>query len=674
MLPLLMIDRTLQRQRGHLLPWVPVCLGIGIGGFFSLSNDPGPGLILLLTLVSLLAVYLLRFNDARRIVALALLLIALGGAVAHLRSHWVAAPVLEFRYYGPVEGRLIGLDRSSSGYLRMTLDQPRLVRVDPQNRPRRLRLSLVRGQTPPPIGAMVATTGHLMPPQGPAEPAGYDFRRHAWFQGLGANGYTRNPVMVLRPPDRGLVLQRLRARLSQIIRARLGPQTGGVAAALITGDRSAVRPEDLEALRGSNLAHLLAISGLHMGLLSAVVFAGLRYGLCLVPPLALRWNVKKIAALGALVVATGYLGLSGGNVATERAYIMVTVMLLAVLLDRRALSLRGVAVAATLVLLRRPETLTSPGFQMSFSATVALIWVFRWVQGRGQPPGPVWLRPVVTVMISSLVAGLATAPFGAAHFNTLAHFGLLANLLAVPVMGLVVVPAALLGLILLPFGLEGAGFWALEMGLRWILTVADWVAHLPQAQSRILSPQPAVLPLLTIGGLIAILLRGGLRWSGLPVMGLALLLWATTPRPLVLIAANGGLVGVMTPEGRALSRHSDQAFVAGIWLAGDGDSASQQRAADRWDQGGATGNIKQIAVLQRRLVHVTGRRQQSAIEDCAAGDLWVVNVPVQRHGPCEVLQPSTLRESGSILIWSDGRMITAAQMAGNRPWSRRNAR
>lgn len=671
MLPLLRIDRALEAQRGHLLPWVPVCLGFGIGVFFLLRQDPGYLAILLLAAGLCLSILLYRLGENWSILALALVLVCLGFVTAWGRTVLVEAPVLQFRYFGSVEGRVIALDRSGTGALRLTLDQPRLTRLSLDRTPARVKISLISQQTVPPIGAYIGTTAHLMPPQGPSEPGGFDFRRHAWFQKLGANGYTRNPIVVLQPPAPGLSLQRIRADLSQVVQARLGPDTGGVAAAVITGDRSGLRLDTVQSLRASNLAHLLAISGLHMGLLSGVVFGALRLGLCLIPPLALRCNVKKIAALAALVAAIGYLGLSGGNVATERAFIMVLVVLVAVLLDRRAFSLRSVAIAATLVLLRRPETLLSPGFQMSFAATTALICVFGWLRDSQISLGPTWFRPFVTVLISSAVAGLATAPFGAAHFNTLSHYGLLANVLAVPVMGAIVVPAIVLSFCLWGFGLEGVGFWLLDIGLRWILAVAEWVSLLPNSQSGVISPDPCVLPLLTCAGLFIALWQGRFRWWGLPVMAMVLWLWGESARPLVLISANGGLIGILTADGRALSRYKSQEYTAKSWLARDGDQVSQARAAERWPDRQGNGSRRQVQAAGYRVMHVIGKGQAAELRDCKEGDLIVAMTALDLSGSCIQLQPSTFQRSGSVLIRSDGTLISANQIAGDRPWSRR---
>ena len=252
-----------------------------------------------------------------------------------------------------------------------------------------------------------------------------------------------------------------------------------------------------------------------MGLLSAVVFGALRIALTLVPWIALRWPTRSIAAAGALVAASGYLLLSGGNVATERAFIMVAVALGALIIGRRALTLRAVAIAATIVLVLRPEALTGPGFQMSFAATTGLVAIFGWLRNAEVSLGPKWLTPAVATVISSAVAGGFTAPIGAAHFNTIAQYGLVANLLSVPLMGVLVMPAAVAALVMAPLGLEWIPLQVMGAGLRWILLVAQGVAEIDGAQGHVAAPGPWVLPLLALGFLWLLLWQGWLRFAGL---------------------------------------------------------------------------------------------------------------------------------------------------------------
>lgn len=669
-------------QRGYLFPWVPVCLALGIGIYFNLRSEP-QGWVFAITIIATLCIRAVawRCNPVVSPFLWAITLTAAGFSIAGIRAHNVGEPVLSWRYYGPVEGRIVGIDRSASDAVRLTLDAVVLRDVSPRRTPARVRLSLhgdAASSVLPEPGLRIMTTAHLSPPSGPVEPGGFDFQRHAWFQSLGALGYTRVPVVGLASPHesmRGLRIFAIRMAASSRVRDILEGDVGGFGAAITSGDRSGISQDALKALRASNLAHLLAISGLHMGLLAGFVFAAFRIGFALIPFVVLRIPAKKVAAALALVVAAGYLALSGGNVATERAFVMVAVVLCAVMVDRRAFSLRAVALAAVIVLCLRPEALMGPGFQMSFAATTALIAVFGWLRDAKIEIGPKWARPVVAVIISSAIAGAATAPIGAAHFNTISHFGLIANLVSVPLMGVLVIPAAVLALCLAPMGLEAVGLWVMGLGLRWILGVAHWVAGLEGAQGHVPGPAPLVLPVLALGFLFVILWQGRARWAGLAPVVAAMVLWVQVERPVLLIADTGGLVGVMTDQGRALSKARGAGFVALNWLENDGDGATQYKAAERWRGGRDKARHTQVGGVD--FTHLVGKKAGLAVADCVAGEVVVLSVSQDRTGPCDIYDPLRLRQTGSIAFYSTKnglRVVTAKERAGARLWNTRPQR
>lgn len=670
--------QALVEARGILFPWVPVCMATGIGLWFALPWEPGLPFYLAAVGV-LLAALTLRFRGPERSHAFALAAVAvmLGVLAVGARAHLVAGPVLSFRYYGPVEGRIVVIDRSQSDVMRLTLDRVVLERLSPSRTPLRVRVSLhgKQGFFVPEPGQTIILTGQLSAPEGPVEPGGFDFQRMAWFDRLGAVGYSRSPALLLAPPLPGVQsVNRLRSRIKSAVEARVAGDPGAFAAALLTGDRSGIGLGVLDDLRRSNLAHLLAISGLHMGLLVGFVFAALRYGLALVPPLALRLPVRKIAAGVALVAGGFYLAVSGGNVATERAFVMVAVMLVAVLFDRRALSLRSVAIAAALLLLVQPETLLEPGFQMSFSATVALVAGFGALRGRfrhGAMPG--WLTPVFTLVFSSALAGFATAPFAAAHFNRIADYGLLANLLAVPLMGTLVMPAAVLASLLAPFGLEAPALWLMAQGTGWILFVAHWVAGLDGAVIGVPGPGPWVLQLLSLGGLWLILWRGRVRLAGLLALVLAFGLWFNVARPPLLISGDGALVGVMGPSGRALSAPRGGGFVARNWLENDGDLTDQQTAAMRPGFDGPKAR-RLFRIGNWRAVQLKGKAAAAALPAaCGGADLVILAARLETLPPqgCQVIDARLLGQTGALAIWpaSDGSLWLRPTRTARRLWS-----
>jgi competence protein ComEC len=644
--------------RRALFPWLSVAFGLGALAYFLVPAEPAAVAVPIVLAAGGAAFAAGAAGPWRaRPVALALCMGLLGFGLAAERTARLSAPVLDYRYYGPVEGRLVKIDRSYAGALRLTLDDVRLENLPPARTPVRVRLSLQaeQGFVDFEPGQRLMTTAHLSPPAAPAEPGGFDFRRHAWFERLGAVGYTRVPVLLWAQPEQvgpALAVYRFRLALSAGLQTRIPGQPGAFAAAILTGDRSGIEAARVEDLRATNLAHLLAISGLHMGLLTGTMFLVLRTAIAAVPWLSLRVPEKKLAAGGALGAAAVYLVISGAAVATERAFVMVAMMLVAVMVDRRAISLRSVAWAALIVMAMRPEAVTGPGFQMSFAATTALVVAYGAL--RDWPPWkrvPKWARGPVSVMLSSFVAGAATAPIAAAHFNIISHYGLIANLASVPVMGSVVMPGAILAVFLLPFGLEGLGLAATDYGIRWILWVAGAIASWEGAVGYVPRPPPVALGLILAGGLLGALGPGrGVRLAGVVPMAVALGLWMQVERPALLVTESGALLGLMTQEGRAVSRPKGEGFAARVWLENDGDGEDQAAAAKRpgFDQQRAQ---TALTLGGLRIVQLRGKTgAQRYPETCAEADLVIVSEPVTQRSGCVTFDIRDLRKSGALSI------------------------
>ena len=666
---------ALAGARGSLFPWVPVAMGTGTGLWFALPLEPGLALYAGVALVAVFSAALRLWGpELVHPLAVGLGCLALGCLAAGARAHLQAAPVLESRYYGPVTGRVVDIDRSASDALRLTLDQVVLADMAPADTPKRVRVSLHGDDSAiPDPGDVVMATASLAAPEGPAEPGGYDFARNAFFQGLGGVGYTRAPVVLWQEAEGwAQSVGRLRRYLSAAIMTRVPGDAGAFAAGVMTGDRSGLSKQAVQDLRDSSLAHLLAISGMNLAFLIGFVFALVRYGLALVPPLALRLNTKKLAALVALAVALFYLMLSGANVATERAFVMICVMLGAVLFDRRALTLRSVALAAVVLLLIQPESLLDPGFQMSFAATAALIAGFGAVEAHTLARRlPRLTMPVFTLVLSSLIGGISTAPYAAAHFNRFTDYGFVANLLTVPVMGAVVMPAGAVAALVAPFGLAALPLWVMQLGCEWILFVAARVAALDGAVTMIPAPSAWVLPLFTLGGVWLIAVAGRSRWLGLAPAVLALVLWVLTPRPPLLVAASGALAGLEGPEGRALSAGAGDGFTAENWLQNDGDGADQKLAAARAGfSGPKAARDFLLDGLHGRVLTGKSAPDQEAL-GCNGADLLIAAAWVKDKDPaCLILDRRLLARSGALAFWREGdRWILEPARRTGRIWA-----
>lgn len=680
----LRFSNALEAQRGRLFLWIPVCLSIGIGLYFHQNYEPLMGRIqiLIIMLLGLIGLGVLERRNSSSIAIMATAIVLLGFLLATLRAHLVAEPVLSWRYYGKIEGTVMAIDRSFSNRLRVTLATPELEKISQARTPSFVRVSLHSDVGLEHIrpAARIRTVGSLSPPSGPAEPGGFDFQQYAWFKRLGAVGYSRQPVTLVARPDLNsyaLRLFDLRTRIAEHVKHRIPGQTGAFAAAIITGDRSAIDPAMLDDLRASNLAHLLAISGLHMGLLVGFVFSVVRYGLAVMPYIALHWPTKKIGAVLAFFAGLAYLQISGAAIATERAFIMVSVMLVGVMLDRPAITLRAVALAAAILLVIRPESLMQAGFQMSFAATTALVATFEFLKHQRHWQAMQFgrtriIQPFLALLVSSFIAGAATAPIAAFHFNQFSQYGLLANLGSVPVMGMLVMPAAVIAGVLSLVNLDSWAFWVMGQGVNWILGVAHWVAGLKGSTIAVAQGSTFVLPLIGFGSVLFILWRGALRWLGPVLFCMAIGIWAKTPRPDILISDTGRLFGVIQNQKRALNRDRGSGFAARVWLENDGDKAEQVAAANRST---AFTDAMVMDIGATKIGYVWPKKTPLAELEtyCLKTDILISpNRKEMLAGGCTHISQSYLRNNGSVAIsFKDGlaRVRTARQVTGARIWN-----
>lgn len=570
--------------------WSPVCFGLGAAAYLEAPFEPSLPPLALLSLISVMLWWRCRSSSRIWIVLTALLAFAIaGGLAAKIRSDRVAAPVIDGeRAPRRLEGFVVDVVSPGAGGPRLLIAPVAISGLMPAETPNRVRVTVDAVDLPKP-GDAVRLRAILGPPPPPAAPGSYDFARDAWFNAVGAVGFSLGDIgeTHLDPPPWRLrvtmAVNAFRWRLAERIVAHMGPQSGGIGAAMVTGHETWITPEQTEAMRASGLAHILSISGLHMAIVGGFVFGLTRLGIAAWPWLALRAPGKKIAAVAGLTAVAIYLVISGAPPPAERAAITASVAFAAILFDRQAVTLHGLALAALIILALQPEAAAAPGFQMSFAATTALIalaeawprpmreisvpWPIRAIQAVGA-----WLAVSIG---ASFVAGLATGPFAMQHFNRVAIWGLPANLIVAPLSSFVIMPFLALGTALESVGWGEPFLLIAGWGVEAMVAVARKFESIG-GQAVIASAPPFTLVVAFLGLMILCLCSGRLRWLGAP-LALAVALWPRPAAPDVWIAADGSTAAVRRGQQAVLLRPDNRRFGAELWARRRGLAIAETR-------------------------------------------------------------------------------------------------
>lgn len=575
---------------GHSFLFVPVFLGLGALVWFWLPYTPGHLKLALLICVFGMAAFALRYRSG--LLPTGMLIVALstaGMGLAALETARLDTVVLDTPVTTRVIGTVTARETTDRGYWRYTVAVSRTSEPESKRPPAKVTLLSRSRETPVGIGEGIEGRARLSPPSGAALPGLNDFAFDSYFRGIGAVGYfygkpqavsavedvARSRVAAWRA-EMGETIARWREAIGARIRGTIGGDAGAIAAALVTAEERAIGRPTIEALREAGLAHVLAISGLNMVLAAGTFLIGARTLLSLVPGLAHRFPIKKFAAAGALIMVFAYILISGGAVSAVRSWIMISIMLIAVFFDRPSISLRNVALSALIILIVTPSAVTGPGFQMSFAATLAL--VAGYAHWRDRPsrdilPTSRAIGPLKAaggffagLLLSSLIGGLSTMIYSAGHFHRLATYGLIGNILAMPIISIFVMPFGLLAMLLMPLGLDRYPLLVMGQGLDWMISIARMVSSWDGEVTTGRIPDHA-FTLIAAGGVLACLFRTWLTTSGLIVIaaGLMVATISAVARPDMVVAEDGRLVAMIKEAEAASNRAKPPDFVFSQW-------------------------------------------------------------------------------------------------------------
>jgi competence protein ComEC len=666
------------------LLWLPVCFGTGIGVYFSLTFEPPLWFGCSATVAAGIAALALHRRPLWCEAALAVTLFCAGFALIGETTWQRQAPMLQ-RRLGPVTvaGRVLDIDSLDRGWRIIIAPDP-LPGLEPSEQPARLRIHIAPTSDLLAPGDRVNMRAVLYPVPGQILPGSHDMQREAYFARIGGVGYTYGPAHRADGADDAAGggwredLRHLRTEMSRRIIAVLPGSTGGVASALITGKRGAISERVKQAFRQSGLQHLLAIAGLHLGLVGGFVFFTVRAALALIPFVALRYPIKKIAAATTLVVLACYLLLSGAAIPTERAFIMNGLVFAAVLIDRLRISMRICALAAAFVLMIEPESLVGVSFQMSFGAVVALIAVY---ETYGRKLGRLLHRPSLpgrilgyagAVIVTTVVVTIGTDPFSIYHFHHIALYSPIANVVAVPLSAVWTLPWGVVACLLMPFGLERAALIPMGWGIDATIYVAQAVSALPGNVWPMPQLPAAGLVLISFGGLWLCLWGQPWRRWGTVAIAAGLAGMALTRPPDIVVADFARFVAVRAPDGHYWSAAGHSERIEASFLAEEtGLNIAPWPQAGTADGLDCAGELCRYSARGRAVAIVTGAAALPL--DCRGVDAIVSQVPAGFR--CRSIVPMVDRidswRLGAVALWLDDDGVTiesANGSRGDRPW------
>ncbi|MDB5376659.1 MAG: hypothetical protein JWR00_1105, partial [Rubritepida sp.] len=686
------IAAILAAEHGRLALWLPVAMAAGILLYFLPRFEPPEWWRYAALAPFPLALWLRPRLPLTAWAAALLGAAGLGFALASWHAAQAPPPLDLPRTPAVLAGTVTETDLLPGG-LRITLAGARWTPdMAPAGRLVRVRLRTDDRARPEP-GDRVAIRALVRSPSAPAYPGAWDFQRAAYFEGLGGSGFALGPLEVLGHDGAAPPLSAMRARIETRVAEFLPGAVGAVAAALLTGGQSAIPPAEMQAMRDSGLAHLLSVSGLHIAIVMGLAFGSVRAALALWPGFALRWGTRPFAALAALATGFFFMLLTGSQVPMQRSFLMAVLVTLALLAGRRALSPRVLAFAAIGVMGLQPAALLGPSFQMSFAAVLALIAAYEaarpWLSRPGSPR-PWWWRPALVVIGSvatSVIAGAATTPFGLHHFGRLQLYGVAANALAVPLTSVLVMPAGMAALALLPLGLEAWPLRLMGWGIEGILAVAREVAAWPGA-ALATAPLPAWgLAMLSLGLCWLCLWRTRWRLLGLAAVGAGLATWQFVCLPDAMASADGRLFALQAGGRVFLERRPGASrFIGDSWLRGFGDTEAAILPAEG-EVGGArircapetcamsgAGGGPGLILLRPP---VPPRGQRAPFErgpNPACGHAPVIVSPEPVRGDCrgsEVVDRFSVWRDGAHAVWLETggpRVVSDRAWRGDRPW------
>ncbi len=659
-------------EKRRLLIAQPFMMVLGILAYRSAWFEPSP-LAIGAVMVAIIAMLIVVRRSATGLPLAALTLgFWIGFSLLFVNGALFGTNMVYGALYGKFSARVDAIHSNDGQKARLIISNIVPLEKGARAPPLRRARIMVAANNVPRVGDIISALMRLYRVPGPVVPGGYDSQFHSYFDGIGAFGSAIGAITLVKRAqgiDFFRFVEDMRTAIGKRIDMTLQPPAAGIARALIVGDQGQIDQKVRDNLAAAGLAHLLAISGLHLSLVAGGVFAAMRMMLAASYVLGQRLNVKKTAAIFAIGAALAYLALSGAGVSAIRATLMLLLVFGAVLAGRRALTMRNVAFAAIFVIVADPSSVFRPGFQLSFAAVIALVGVYEGYSGRQMARPRGWakrfLSAIGSIALTSLIAGAATALFAAYHFQQTAPLGVLGNIVAIPIVGFVVLPSALISVLLMPFGFEPVFLAIMGWGIERIIALAAFVSSLGQAMlgAPLLNPWALLIGFAALAWFA--FFPGRERFFSLAAALPLLILFGTSPPPDILIADSTKAVAVRQGDGLALISGRANSFAVRAWSKAYMEPIAANTPQKSCD---ITGCYIKRSDFSLSLI----KTRDAFDEDCQLADLVIarIDAPKSCRGLTQVIDNRDLELGGVHWARWNGKdfWIRAAISDKFRPW------
>lgn len=534
---------------------------LGMAFYFALPVEPSVTIGIIMSIVSIIFTVFFRSNYIKTLIGIGFIFFSVSFSYAIFYSNNINTTFLPVSYDNKqvwVRGKIIDVWPSKKR-TSLELKHVKIYGLDKNKTPEIIKISLDNKRANNySVGHWVAAQVILHPPQVSQFKGDYNRQKADYFNGIGARGYVRGSIYSTWVPNAeryntlDVKIQRIRSKVSQLIMGDSTSQASAIASALLTGIKGNIAPEVYDSFRYSGLAHLLAISGLHLALFGGFIFVLIRRLLCLYPPLVLKYSSKKMAAVGALIGTFAYMLLAGGTIPTMRAFIMIALLFIGILFSRIKISLRSLCVAVIVILFIYPESILTVSFQMSFVAVFALIiWNnYHEKQAKSRLKLVTFIDYIKATALTALIAGLATMPIAAFHFQEISIGGFIANIIAVPLTALWIMPSGLFVLLLMPFGAYHTAQKIMEEGINILINIAQTVSSYSWSHFDVGIDMLGYIIIIVITALFIIFYKE--HWKkiiSLSLICLFIIMLMPSTKPTIVWLAGGDIVLLNTDKG-----------------------------------------------------------------------------------------------------------------------------